>query len=260
MFNKFFLLSGRSAALAVSGLLLLGASWPVGLVKAEPASEIEQSNASRKLPGRRVPRRTGRPRGRQSRMPAPPNRLPPNRVQPGGGLSVAATSCEAERPLTALVPVENPVFTESGAPSFLFYFPDDPAVVDYAEFVLLSADEKEQIYSERFVPDAPGIASVSLPAGSEMLAVDEAYHWYLNVHCVDATVLTVDGWAQRMASANGVESEGALPVVWYDAIAAAGEEMAMAGSGEVRQQWERWLTAAGLEALVDEPVLGEVGE
>ena len=80
---------------------------------------------------------------RRIERPLPPRRLPPNRVQPGGGLDVAARACTTEGPaLTALVPVENPVFTAQDHPTFLFYFPDAPETVSYSEFILLSAVEK----------------------------------------------------------------------------------------------------------------------
>ena len=213
---------------------------------------------------RQVLRQSPRSSRRRSRLPAPPRRLPPNRVQPGGGLSSEASSCAADRSLTALVPVENPVYTASAAPSFLFYFPDGPEAVDYAEFTILTADEKTQVYTEQFAPNGPGIASVSLPMETDRgLEVGGSYHWYLNVHCKgSASVLAVDGWVQRVANENiaagaaGALRDEKLPLVWYDAIAAISEDVLAGRSG--RQQWESWLIAAGLAELVNEPVLGEV--
>ena len=214
-------------------------------------------------PSRRTPRRPRRPAEQQSRRPAPPRKLPPNRVQPGGGLNAAARACEAENDsLTALVPVENPVFTASATPSFLFYFPDTPDSIDYAEFTMLTADEKTQVYAEQFMPSAAGIVRVSLPAeASQALQVGEAYHWYLNVHCqASENVLTVDGWAQRVAAPSEVDvAEGSeLPPVWYDAIALASESVTGLSVAEpAQQQWESLLRAAGLSELVDVPVLEE---
>lgn len=261
MFKLFFMLRFRSlnwallvAALLSAPLLTMGA-MPVEAMPLEFSGEM-----SVRRPSRRLPRRPRRPAERQSRRPAPPRKLPPNRVQPGGGLNVAARACVAENDsLTALVPVENPVFTASATPSFLFYFPDSPEAIDYAEFTLLTADEKTQVYAKRFTPSAAGIVRVSLPteAGRE-LQVGEAYHWYLNVHCrasetVAANVLTVDGWAQRVASAGEAEvaADSELPPVWYDAIALASES-------PMQQEWESLLRAAGLSELAGSPVLGEV--
>lgn len=212
-------------------------------------------------PSRRRPRQPSPPAEQQARRPAPPRKLPPNRVQPGGGLNVAARACTAENDsLTALVPVENPVFTASAVPSFLFYFPDTPDSIDYAEFTMLTADEKTQVYAEQFTPSASGIVRVSLPAeAGEALQVGEAYHWYLNVHCqASETVLTVDGWAQRVAEPSevSVAAGSELPPVWYDAIALASESVAGSSVAEpAQQQWESLLRAAGLAELVDVPVL-----
>lgn len=277
MFNRIsFLLSARRfwpvslllSSIALVSLVEMIALSRTGVALAQPVEKMETpsegvpSNASRKR--RILRRRSRRPAGSQSQLPAPPRRLPPNRVQPGGGLSSEASSCGAEMPLTALVPVENPVFTTSATPSFLFYFPDGSEAVDYAELTVLTADEKEQIYTAQFSPSGPGISSVSIPAVAEQgLAVGEAYHWYLNVHCKGtSTVLAVDGWVQRVASEDAVEGvvETELPLVWYDAIAAAGEQILTDADSRRVKQWEDWLIAAGLVELVDVPVLGEVEE
>ncbi|MEL6553177.1 MAG: DUF928 domain-containing protein [Cyanobacteria bacterium J06621_11] len=219
---------------------------------------------------------------RRIERPLPPRRLPPNRVQPGGGLDVAARACTTEGPaLTALVPVENPVFTAQDHPTFLFYFPDAPETVAYAEFILLSADEKEEIYSTQFSPMASGISSISLPAeASKALAVGEAYHWYLNLHCeTTAGIPSVNGWVQRIAAdelgaisgnvPGAVSTDSQLPDVWYDAIAQiaqimtahqqntdAVDEPALVELAPAEKEWAQLLTAAGLSDLIGVPVVG----
>jgi hypothetical protein len=186
---------------------------------------------------------------------------------------VSARACEAaETPVTALVPVDNPVYTASAQPTFLFYLPDAPTAVNYAEFVLLSADEKQQIYSAQFVPTRPGIVSVSLPA-EVTLEAEQAYHWYLNVHCqTTAAVPAVDGWVQRLAEPTAPElsapepSDSSLPAVWYDAIATTaatlaaptGQPLDPQVQAQTQAQWERWLTAAGLAEVANAPLLGPV--
>jgi hypothetical protein len=159
--------------------------------------------------------------------------------------------------------VNNPVYTASAQPTFLFYLPDAPAAVNYAEFVLLSADEKQQIYSAQFVPTRPGIVSVSLPA-EVTLEAEQAYHWYLNVHCQNTdAVPAVDGWVQRLADTSAPEpTDAALPAVWYDTIALTATALASPTGQpldpQIQLQWERWLTAAGLAELANAPIVGPV--
>ena len=212
-----------------------------------------------------------RPR-RSTRRPAVPRRMPPNRVQPGGGLDVSVNACLPEsRPLTAIVPVENPVFTAIAHPTFLFYFPDDPAAVDYAEFILLSADEKEEIYSAQFTPTEYGIVSVSLPPDADKaLEAGQAYHWYLNLHCQTTEgVPSVNGWVQRLAdnSQDIPSADSQLPRLWYDAIAQTAAALTSpqsvistgsAGNVDAQTQWNTFLSAAGLSELVDTPIVGNV--
>ncbi len=195
------------------------------------------------------------------RRPRPPRRLPPNRVQPGGGLDVAAQSCDSSRqPLTALVPVENPVFTASAYPTFLFHLTDDPDQIERAEFMLLDADEKEQIYAMQFEPTQAGIVSISLPAeAAYALEPEQAYHWYLNIHCKRSTaVLSVDGWVQRLGEAESIEArdESGLPVVWYDAIAQVATELAVSSQATSQQEWAALLAAVGLESAAAAPIAG----
>jgi hypothetical protein len=244
----------------------------------QPAQLTESAATNRQV----VSRRPSRPR--------PPRRLPPNQVQPGGGLDVAARSCDSNSSaLTALIPVENPVYTASAYPTFLFYLPDAPEQVAYAEFILLGPDEKEEIYSAQFVPTRSGVVSISLPEQpAYALEADQAYHWYFNLHCKMAKVdgespPAVNGWVQRLTESEPAEgladsSEGlaegladgsadspsetavpeVVPEVWYDAIAQVAETLAANPTTESRQLWESWLSAVGLGEIADEPVVGSV--
>ena len=197
--------------------------------------------------------------------PAPPPRIPPNRVKPGGGLNFARQSCgENSASLTALVPVENPVLTTQPYPSFLFYIPDAPTTISHGEFALFSADEKQQIYSTTVNFDrTPGIIKIDIPS-SEQYALEEAtyYHWYFRVYCQDSTdvrqSLDVDGWIERIALTPTIESqiEARSPDVWYDAIALTTENLlASSSSLLVRQQWLELLQHINLEDLADYPII-----
>lgn len=282
MFNIF--ISARLKTLtkmalgAVSGLTLLVPTAPPAVAVARQVAVEKADSLSVSMgANRRVPQQPNSENSRQSRRrPTPPRRLPPNRVQPGGGLDIAVQSCDpASPPLTALVPRENPVYTASTHPTFLFYLPDPPETVDYAEFILLSADEKQQLYSARFVPVQAGVVSISLPAAATALDPEQPYHWYLNLHCqtTDA-VPAVNGWIQRLVSEAASPTATPdpetpdpenLPLLWYDEIArlysilltqqpltpAAPGELAQA---QARSQWADRLAAIGLDALVDAPL------
>ncbi|NEP15869.1 MAG: DUF928 domain-containing protein [Leptolyngbya sp. SIO4C1] len=166
-----------------------------------------------------------RPAARQQRAPrpAPPRRLPPNRVRPGGGLNPAQQACsDTTEALTALVPIDNPVMTERAYPSFWFYIPDRPEAIQSGEFILLSADEKEQVYAAPISLDqTPGFVRLQLPETLPVgLAAAADYHWYLNLTCqADAgeeTVLSVNGWIYRTdAIAQPDDSPAEL---WYDEV------------------------------------------
>jgi hypothetical protein len=298
MFNalvRYFLTAGALLAIAQPSHGIAAPAAPALNTALNTAFNTALNTAQSAVTGRRPPSQT------VSRRPRPPRRLPPNQVQPGGGLEAAVQSCapasNAAAPspsLTALVPVENPVFTASAHPTFLFYLPDAPEQVEYAEFMLLSADEKEEIYATRFVPTSAGVVSLSLPEDSAYaLEVDQAYHWYFNLHCKTAKTdekgtPAVNGWVQRVEPAESVESvesielvqpadsvneaggvsEASVPEVWYDAIAQVAETLAagpmpqnptaQSQFSQSQQLWENWLSAVGLDEVVHAPVVGPV--
>lgn len=143
--------------------------------------------------------------------------------------------------------------------------------------MVLSADEKEQVYAAQFMPTRPGIVSVSLPPeAAHALEFDQAYHWYLSVHCqgdpnaLTANVLTVDGWVQRISPMSDIVSEQtvlapttelatnptlaepslqpadlSLPTLWYDAIADVANALALNPQPDVQlnPQLDAQLTA-----------------
>ena len=247
------------------------------------ATYTERSSSqrlSRALRDRRVT-------AQRRRRPRPPRNVPPNRVQPGGGLDIAVQACDPNSlPLTAILPKPNPVLTVSEYPTFLFYLPDSPDKVSHAEFILLTADEKEEIYSTEFKPTASGVVSISLPAEPRYaLENDQIYHWYLNLYCqpdsVDArqaenrqaenrqaenrqnnaSIPAVNGWVKKAAAGNVRElDENGLPAIWYDAIAQLAADLASEQSNpqqaqQQAQQWSTWLTAIGLSEIADPSVV-----
>lgn len=163
-----------------------------------------------------------------TKRPAPPRRIPPNKVKPGGGLDLSYQSCKSEKlSLTALVPIDNPVLTTQSYPSFLFYVPDRGVEIDYGEFSLFTASEKTRVFSTRVdLTNAPGIIKIDLPHAPEYaLEVEQSYHWYFKVSCqteADAPIfLDVNGWIERIPATSTTEQHlsSASPDIWYDAIA-----------------------------------------
>ncbi len=268
-----------SIKVLVAATILSMASPSAGI--AQPSQSITSSTQAIPLPAGQAAAANRQIVSRRPSRPRPPRRLPPNQVQPGGGLDAAARSCDPNSSaLTALVPVENPVFTASAHPTFLFYLPDAPEQVAYAEFILLGADEKEEIYTAQFVPTQSGVVSISLPEQpAYALEADQAYHWYFNLHCKTAKVddestPAVNGWVQRLSDSESPDPlpydlpeglpeglaenlpETAVPEVWYDAIAQVAETLIANPTPENQQLWENWLSAVGLAEIADAPVVG----
>lgn len=183
-----------------------------------------------------------------SKRPVPPKRIPPNKVKPGGGLDYSIRACESEESsLTALVPVENPVLTTQSYPSFLFYIPDPASAISYGEFSLFTASEKTRIYSTKInIKDTPGIIKIDLPNSPQYaLETEQPYHWYFKLYCQTETdtpvYLDVDGWVRRVPTTSNTteQIETASPVIWYDAIAIAAQNLIATPQDPIIQS--RWL-------------------
>ena len=239
--------------------------------EARPEAQLNEPNHNQLTSLKRGYEKQRR-RPRPPQRPRAPRRFPPNRVRPGGGLDSIAQSCAPTNPpLTALVPEENPVYTTAAHPTFLFHLPDSPESIRYIEFIVLSADEKEQIYAAQLTPTESGIVAISMPSSSSRsLEIDQTYHWYLNVHCQNiADVPSVNGWVQRLSplavnartntlaemptdeltnepteapvgEAASQPSEAlptrTRPLIWYDAIAQVAAERAAENSSQVTTQ------------------------
>lgn len=213
------------------------------------------------------------PQLRQSR-PEPPPRLPPNRARPGGGLDVARQSCNATDPVTALVPIENPVLTTAAYPSLFVYIPDSPEAVNFGEFSVFTADEKTQVYAARFLlPQIPGIVRVSLPESAEVaLEPNQTYRWYFKLYCHDVGTdssgaddsrsdLNVNGWMQRveLTPQRQRQIEAFAPDIWYDSLAGLAEQLQVAPEDSMlKARWDALLQSADLTDLAEVQLVGEV--
>ena len=200
-----------------------------------------------------------------NKRPAPPQRIPPNRVKPGGGLDANRQSCTQNgKSLTALIPVKNPVLTSQAYPSFLFYIPDPAGAISHAELAIFTADEKSRIYSTKIVlpkNTTPGIIKITVPASLQYaLQTNTYYHWYFRVYCENSfnelSSLNIDGWIERVATVNSkLQLESTSNDIWYDAIAEAADDvMITPESLTVRDRWLQMLQHINLEHLVNSPI------
>ena len=211
------------------------------------------------------------PAGGQNHPPPPPPKtpLPGNKPVPGGGLNPSNPSCiSTSKPLTALVPVKNPVLTTREHPTFLFYVPYASDEVRSGEFSLLvGPEEKIRIYKTRFtLPQVPGIVSITLPSVPEYaLEEGQYYHWYFTLYCQSNTSsqpdVDVNGWVQRVALTPERERQinAATPDVWYDASANLAQSLrASPQDARLKNDWLNLLKSIGSEDLAQEPLVGPV--
>ena len=199
------------------------------------------------------------------KRPAPPKRVPPNKVQPGGGLDFAQQSCtDSTSSLVALVPIENPVTTTKPNPSFLFYIPDRATAISHGEFSLLSADDKYRIYQASVsLEDTPGIIKIDLPnIAPHTLEEGKIYHWYFKIYCRNQSnspiSLNVDGWIERvtLTQARETKIESASPDVWYDSVTRVAESLLDSPQNlELYDRWLKLLHHIDLEHLTKAPLV-----
>ena len=197
---------------------------------------------------------------RSAQRPAPPKRIPPNKVKPGGGLDFSRSACtQQQESLIALVPVDNPVLTTRSNPSFLFYIPDPASAIARGEFSLFTADEKTRLYStEVTLTQTPGVIKIDLPESAEdVLEAGVSYHWYFKIYCQESSpkpYVDVDGWIERvnLTPVRERQIQAASPKIWYDAIAnVANNLIATPGDAAARDRWLKLLQYIDREHLVN---------
>lgn len=205
-----------------------------------------------------------------SQIPPPPPRTPPpNQRKPGGGLDPDNLACKrTSKPLTALVPVKNPVLTTSAHPTFLFYVPYGSSDVRLGEFSLLTwPEERTRIYKTRFtLPQTPGIVSIALPRVAESaLEAGKSYHWYFQLYC-QANIssqpdLDINGWVQRVALTPERERQikVAAPDIWYDASTNLANRLRTSPQdATLKNNWVSLLKLIDSKDLIQEPLVGPV--
>ncbi|ARV63189.1 hypothetical protein BZZ01_23240 [Nostocales cyanobacterium HT-58-2] len=144
----------------------------------------------------------------------PKKKLPAGRENGG----TRRESCmSGELPVLALLlPPTNIGFTTSAYPRFFWYTPKNTA--QKVNFSLHKVDEKSGqrtlVYNTTLQPSPEsGITSFALPSqGIPPLAINQPYQWSVSLVCNTQdtspnSVITVDGWVQRVALSNNVESK-----------------------------------------------------
>ena len=206
-----------------------------------------------------------KPTNSSNKRPAPPRRIPHNKVKPGGGLDFSLQACSKDsKSLVALIPIENPVFTTQPFPSFLFYIPDKATSINHGEFWLLSADDKTSIYKTSVAFDnTPGIVKIDLPSDPQYaLEEGKSYHWYFNIFCRDnfetSVSLNIDGWVQRipLTPTRKEMIEAGSTEVWYDSIVFIADNLInYPRSEEMQLLWLKLLQHINLEHLKEAPII-----
>jgi Domain of Unknown Function (DUF928) len=208
------------------------------------------------------------PAARRITRPQPPSTPPPNGTRSGGALGGTAACSTVQKPLVALIPVENPVLTASAHPTLFIYVPYGSSDVSFGEFsVLTGLQETTRLYHTRFtLPTTPGIVSISLPdLPAFALQENLFYHWYFKLYCQGNTSaqadLEVDGWVKRVASPAEQEQRiNASPsFLWYDELARSAENLqADPHNREFKDRWRNLLKLIGAEELLQAPLVNLV--
>ena len=206
-----------------------------------------------------------KPTDSSNKRPAPPRRIPPNKVKPGGGLDFSRQACsEDSKSLVALIPIDNPVSTTQPFPSFLFYIPDKATSINHGEFSLFSADDKTRIYKTSVaLENTPGIVKIDLPSDPQYaLEEGKLYHWYFEVFCQNnfetSVSLNIDGWVQRipLTPARKEKIEAGSTEIWYDSIVFIADNLInYPRSEEMQLLWLKLLQHINLEYLIEAPII-----
>jgi hypothetical protein len=172
------------------------------------------------------------------------------------------------------VPVEVTVLPN---PTFLVYVSETQA--KEAEFALLSQD-KGIIYHETVsLDETPGIVMFTLPEPmteeEELLKESEKYQWVFALSCDEggdaSGNLTVEGWVERVSPetelaqklANASEREKpdifAEYGFWMDATGTLAQLRKDSDDPQVQENWQSALNFAGLDQLIEEPLVSHSG-
>ncbi|NJK39991.1 MAG: DUF928 domain-containing protein [Oscillatoriales cyanobacterium SM2_3_0] len=207
----------------------------------------------------------------------------------GNCMATESTGSQAQKPLTAIVPVNradtnNSVgLTLSEHPTFLIYIPKTTAKT--AEFYLeeelpsavgSSAQAKALYTTQVSLPRQAGFIKVQLPQNNIALEPGKIYRWYFTLNCSDSNDPTanagapfVSGIVQRVDQPDLAQQLSSVPVIqqvalygkagiWYDMIAALADlRRSRPTDATLTTKWVTELSSdvVGLPELSGEPLI-----
>jgi Domain of Unknown Function (DUF928) len=206
-------------------------------------------------------------------MPPPTDKKPPKTSGAGsrGGECMqgasASVNASVKPPLMALMPVVNTGLTVAKHPSFWVYIPETPA----KQVVLSLRQNGSKPHSQTFFdsPKTPGVISLSLPQSAPALEIGKTYQWAVTLICGEKPSPNdpvIVSWVSRAASAplnqlTALEQAAAYgrQGIWFDALTALAQaRRSQPNQTELQTTWANFLTSAGLQIIVSEPLLPEV--
>ncbi|MBD2579920.1 DUF928 domain-containing protein [Oscillatoria sp. FACHB-1406] len=203
-----------------------------------------------------------------------PPSAPPPRGNPTPGGTFSGISCsKPPKPINALIPQKDlepflvgQGLTTSEHPTFWVYSPYSSEETITAKFSLHDRRGRALYRTTFNLPKTAGIIRLQAPTEAKYaLEQEQFYHWYFSIQCTasDATLhdLIVDGWVKRVAVTPETEAEvnAAQPELWYDSLTRlANLRLASPQDEALKQDWSKLLTSAGLETLIEEPLLEPV--
>lgn len=199
----------------------------------------------------------------------PPDRGAPAETEGAGTRGSSCVALNERNKLKPLIPTANIGLTVSEYPTFFGYIPKSTA--QQGEFVL--KDQNNQLIYRTIVPlpSQPGIISISLPT-NKRLEIGKLYQWSFVLICDpddrSDSVFSPPAWIERIEESESLAAQiknatpETLPAVyadagiWYDAVASRVKLLPSQPETEWQQNWEQLLTTAGLQGLVQEPLVG----
>lgn len=164
--------------------------------------------------------------------------------------------------------------TTKERPTFWLYITDSPNSILSGKFSLWrwdanNKDETTVYESQLAFTNTPGIISVTLPATTEPLQIDQWYHFYffIDVECPQNGVpetISAEGWIRREEPNTDLKTQLQSATLlqqailygkngfWYDMLKALAE---LKQTEPKNQQWAEVLRSTGLEKVASEPIV-----
>lgn len=196
----------------------------------------------------------------------------PNRGAPQAttGGAVRGACLPAGKDVVPLQPKGKFELTLAEYPSFFFYLPQSNNLD--AQLVVLGDNDTKVVYQAALAfPTSSGIARVDLPKSAPPLQIGKQYHWYISMNCDQASdggSVVIEGWIERTQPTPALTSAlaKATPIerpelyaeagLWNDSLTSLVMlRQTNPGNARVLSNWSALLKTAGLDALINQPLL-----